>query len=114
MNKEILAYAIGTFIEKYHNDVNKVKLPEWEFVAKQIYEIKVTESSLIERSTNLWTFEATAEISKTDKLKTVSTKQKYSLIGSADITPYKSCGTNEQSFDVKFVTITVIEEYKYY
>ena len=39
MNKEILAYAIGTFIEKYHNDVNKVKLPEWEFVAKQIYEI---------------------------------------------------------------------------
>ncbi len=112
MDKETLANAIGAFIEKYCNNANVVKLPEWEFAIEHIYKVKVAESSLIERSSNLWTFEATAKIKKTDK-KTVPTKQKYSLIGSANITFHKSCWTNEQAFDVNFITITVIREYKH-
>lgn len=113
MDKETLANVIGAFIEKYCNNANMVKLPEWEFVAEHIYKVKVAESSLKERSSNLWTFEATAQISKTDKIKTVTTEQKYSLIGSADITFYENCGTNEQPFDVKSITITVIRECKH-
>lgn len=112
MNKKDVAKVIGYFIEKYHTDTGKVELPVWDFTIKSIHGVKVSEESFKEVSTNLLTFEATAEIEKTDERSTVLFKEPVILAGSADITPYIAVGTREELPEVNFVTITQITTLK--
>lgn len=110
MNKKDVAYAIGIFIEKYHNDASRVKMPTWHFKIKQVFNVNLPEASLKEDSTNLWTFlNATAEIIKTDSPETVLVREKVNMVGSANVTSYTNIGTTEELPEVKFVTITQIK-----
>lgn len=112
MNKEDVAEVIGYFIGKYHTDTGKVELPVWDFTIKSIHGVKVSEESLKEVSTNLLTFEATAEIEKTDDRSTLPCNEPVKLVGNAKITPYIAVGTKEELPEVNFVTITQITKLK--
>ena len=109
MNKKDVAYAIGTFIEKYHNDASRVKMPTWHFKIKQVFNVNLPETSLKEDSTNLWTFNVTAEIIKTDSPETVPMREKVNMVGSANVTSYTNRGTTEELPEVKLVIITQIK-----
>lgn len=110
MNIKDVTYAIGIFIEKYYNDTNRVELPKWGFIIKQIFNVKVLE--LKEVSDNLWTFKAATKITKTEEFKSISMEQTFNIIGSAKVTSHIGRGTTEQLPVVELVKITQISEPK--
>lgn len=110
MNRKEVADAICAFIEKYHNDANKVKMPAWDFKIKQIFNVNLPETSLKEASTNLWTFEVTAEIIKTDSPETVPMREKVNMAGNADVMPYTNIGMKGEQPEVKLVNVTHIKK----
>ena len=66
-NKEI-AYAIGTFIDKYGSDSSKVTWPEDVlFKVESAVNIDVMEESVKELKTGLWKFEASANVTSQEK-----------------------------------------------
>lgn len=103
-----IAKQIGSFIEKYHNDSNRVEWPKSEFKIKVVSEVIVQESSLKSYANNLWTFEAKATIEKTAT--NVPTIEEDKLIGNATITPHLDNITKKESPDVKNVVITLIKK----
>ena len=109
MNKKDVAYAIGTFIEKYHNDASRVKMPTWHFKIKQVFNVNLPEASLKEDRKNLWNFNATAEIIKTDSPETVLVREKVNMEGRANVMSYTNRGTTEELPEVKLVIITQIK-----
>lgn len=112
MSKKDVTDAIRIFIEKYHNDANMVKMPTWNFKIKQIFNVNLSEISLKEVSTNLWTFDATAEIIKTDGSETIPMREKVNMAGNADVLHYINVGMMEELPEVKSVTITQIRGIK--
>ena len=108
MNKKDVAYAIGIFIEKYHNDASRVKMPTWHFKIKQVFNVNLPEASLKEDRKNLWNFNATAEIIKTDSPETVLVREKVNMEGRANVMSYTNRGTTEELPEVKLVIITQI------
>lgn len=112
MNKEDVVTVIVNSIEKYPKNIGKIELPVWDFTIKSINKVKIPEESLKEVSTNLLTFEATAEIEKTDDRSTLPCNEPVKLVGNAKITPYIAVGTREESSEVNFVTITKITTLK--
>ena len=109
MNKKDVAYAIRVFIEKYHNDASRVKMPTWHFKIKQVFNVNLPEASLKEGRKNLWNFNATAEIIKTDSPETVLVREKVNMEGRANVMSYTNRGTTEELPEVKLVIITQIK-----
>ncbi len=85
-------------------------MPDFGFTIKELPDIKVSEASLKEARTNLWTFEASATFLETDERATVNNLPKHTIVGNAEVQPYVSHGiTTETVLEVKHLTITKIK-----
>ena len=109
--KEDVAKVIGNFTERCCK--SQVRWPEWVFEIQRASEVKIDKDSLKDpkRNGELWTFEGTAVIHKTDARNTVPTKSNCKIVGSAAVAFNRNdWNKNELLPEIENVTITKIEE----
>ena len=111
MGKKDVKIAVEAFINKHSGpSAQRVKWPQWDFEIKGASDVVIKEESVRDYK-NLWTFEGTADIHKTDGVTDIVTRRKYKLVGNT-IVIFKPNGGSQTEFlpEIKEVTITKIEE----
>ena len=110
--EEEVKNAIKAFVNKYSTTPTKVEFPErWEFKTKGV---NITEIVELKQYGKIWTFRAVATINKCDAASRISTKDKYDMIGHAQVSWFSNQADNEvkELPEIHHVIVTDITEHK--